>query len=259
MIDGDYLPISLSPKRLEDRRVSMTVEVRRYRGVAVSSRRNTTVSIGLRNDEEWMAEKRGGLAPAERFPGEPETPATGRDRPSDAFPFGASNPVGLASWDSIWGSGDRIADSEMTARLDETVVLGFALGEASYFVSFRVGESPEDWFWREIVDRQEKTERSWPSGLAVPPKPRFRLIPAFPKASQEAGVEGTVVLKVRVDAEGRPSDIAIVKGRAFALNQAAVSAMKQWRFEPFLVGGKAVETTFFISFDFRLGEAGSKK
>ena len=40
LIDGDYLPISLSPKRLEDRRVSMTVEVRRYRGVAVSSRRN---------------------------------------------------------------------------------------------------------------------------------------------------------------------------------------------------------------------------
>ncbi len=252
LIDGDYFPISLSPRKLEDQRVSMAVEIRRYRAVVVSSRRSIAVSIGRGNDEEWMG--RGKLAAAERFPGEQEMPMTGRDRPNEAlFPV-MSNPVGLASWDSIWGSGDRIADSEMTARIDETVVLGFPLGETAYFVSFRVGEPHEDKFWREVVDRVQRTERSWPSGLAVPPKPRFRLIPAFPEGSREAGVEGIVVLKVEVDPEGNPGKIEVVKGRSAALNRAAVEAMKQWRFEPVFVKGKAVGTTFFISFDFKLDQ-----
>ena len=223
LIGGDFFPISLSPRKLEGRRVSMGVDIRRYR--------EATPEAG---------------------------PGIGRERPDDTVASGAAGFSGKDKWEMIWGNGDKIADSEMTARLDETVVLGFPLQDSSFFISFRVLEPPEDRFWRDMVDRIQRTERSWPSGRAIPPKPRFRLIPAFPEGSRDRGVEGLVVLKVRIDAVGHPISIDVVKGATFSLNQAAVEAMRQWQFEPVFEHGKAVGTTFFISFDFRLnaGNAG---
>lgn len=218
LIGGDYFPISLSPRKLEGRRISMAVEIRRYRDLG------------------------------------PEAAASSRERLDEIAPSGAPVTGGLEKWDTVWGSGERIADSEMTARLDETIVLGFPLGDASFFVSFRVQEPPEDRYWREVVERIQRTERAWPSGIAVPPKPRFRLIPAFPEGARNQGIEGLVVLKVTVDPEGRPTDFHVAKGAAISLNLAALAAMKQWRFEPVFERGKAVGTSFFISFDFRLNE-----
>jgi TonB family protein len=213
VIGDDYLPISLSPRKVEGRRISMGIEIRRYRDLGSAT-------------------------------------ASDRERQDDAVPSGAAR-AGRDRWESVWGGGDRVASSEMTARIDETVVLGFPLQEASFFISFRVQEPPEDRFWTEMVDRVQRTERSWPSGPAVPPKPRFRLIPAFPEGARDHGVEGLVVLRVTVDAEGRPANIDIVKGVSFSLNRAAVESMRQWEFEPVIERGKAVGATFFISFDFR--------
>jgi TonB family protein len=218
LIGGDFFPISLSPRKLEGRRVSMGVQIRRYRDAGSDS-----------------------------------AAGSARERPDEAIPSGGPAPVGLDKWETVWGSGDRIADSEMTARLDETVVLGFPLRDSSFFISFRVRDSPEDRFWREMVDRIQQTERSWPSGLAVPPKPRFRLIPAFPEGARDHGIEGLVVLKVTVDPEGCPINVHVAKGASISLNQAALAALKQWQFEPVFEHGKAVGTTFFISFDFRRG------
>jgi TonB family protein len=225
VIGDDYLPISLSPRKVEGRRISMGIEIRRYRDL-------------------------GPAAPSDR------------ERGDDIAPSGAAR-AGRDRWESVWGGGDRVASSEMTARIDETVVLGFPLQDASFFISFRVLEPPEDRFWTEMIDRVQRTERSWPAGPAVPPKPRFRLIPAYPEGARDHGFEGLVVLRVTVDEEGRPANIDIVKGVSVSLNRAAVESMRQWEFEPVVERGKAVGATFFISFDFRrtegAGEAASPR
>jgi TonB family protein len=69
-----------------------------------------------------------------------------------------------------------------------------------------------------------------------------RLIPPnYPEASLKAKEQGTVVLKVRVLADGTPAEVVVDKSTATpALDQAAIDAVKRWRFNPAMQDGKAV-------------------
>lgn len=76
---------------------------------------------------------------------------------------------------------------------------------------------------------------------------RTRVPPVYPEASVQAKEQGTVVLKVRVLADGTPSDIAIEKSTATpALEQAAIDAVQRWLFNPAMQDGKAVEGTVLV-------------
>ena len=67
------------------------------------------------------------------------------------------------------------------------------------------------------------------------------------------GRSGTVVLKVRIDAEGNPGDIDIEKSSGTrALDRAARDAVRQWRFSPRTVGGTPVASELSVPVDFKL-------
>jgi TonB family protein len=84
---------------------------------------------------------------------------------------------------------------------------------------------------------------------------RRQFPPIYPKASIAAKEQGTVVLKVRVLADGTPSDITIKKSTATpALDQAAIDAVQRWRFNPAIKDGKAVEGTVLVPVMFSLDE-----
>jgi TonB family protein len=73
--------------------------------------------------------------------------------------------------------------------------------------------------------------------------------PIYPEQALDAQLSGIVVLEVTVDEEGYVSDVQVISGHPF-LREAAVTAIKQWRFSPTTLDDKAVPvvTTIRVTF-----------
>jgi TonB family protein len=75
--------------------------------------------------------------------------------------------------------------------------------------------------------------------------------PVYPPDARQARVEGTVKLHVVVGANGRIESLQPVSGPE-SLTQAAMTAVREWRYTPTLLNGRPVETQEDVSFVFRL-------
>jgi len=71
--------------------------------------------------------------------------------------------------------------------------------------------------------------------------------PAFPPAA--AGARDSVVLRADIDKEGTVRNLAVVRGHSL-LNDAAIAAVNQWRYRPYVLNGQptAVTTTITVTF-----------
>ncbi|MGH7857732.1 MAG: TonB family protein, partial [Candidatus Binatia bacterium] len=76
--------------------------------------------------------------------------------------------------------------------------------------------------------------------------------PAYPVSARQAGIQGTVMLEVVVDRNGRVESARILKGVHPALDAAALAAVKSWVYRPTMVGGRAVRVLQTESVVFRL-------
>jgi periplasmic protein TonB len=76
-------------------------------------------------------------------------------------------------------------------------------------------------------------------------------VPAtYPAAARTAGGDGTVVIKAVVDENGNVSDARAVEGNPI-LATAAMKAVKQWRYRPYLRDGKALPFQTVVLVDFQ--------
>src|SRR5277367_5526913 len=75
--------------------------------------------------------------------------------------------------------------------------------------------------------------------------------PVYPPDARQARLEGTVKLHVVVAANGEVQSFRTVSGPE-SLAQAAMAAVREWRYRPTLLNGKPVETQEDVSFVFRL-------
>jgi TonB family protein len=78
-----------------------------------------------------------------------------------------------------------------------------------------------------------------------------RVEPDYPEKARLQGIQGAVVLSVRIAQNGSVQSATPVTGPPL-LAQAATDAVKQWRFKPLLVGGRPAEMQTKITLDFRL-------
>ncbi len=78
------------------------------------------------------------------------------------------------------------------------------------------------------------------------------MAPRYPSLASRARVEGVVFLNVMVDETGNVADVQVVRGHQL-LFQAAVEAVRQWKFSPTLLGGEPIRVMATISVVFRLG------
>jgi periplasmic protein TonB len=63
--------------------------------------------------------------------------------------------------------------------------------------------------------------------------------PDYPEQARKHGWQGMVLLEVSINPRGEPSAIKVKEGSGFTiLDEAAVKAVKQWRFEPARVNGR---------------------
>lgn len=93
-------------------------------------------------------------------------------------------------------------------------------------------------------------------GPAQELKTSNRVDPAYPPASRRAGEEGTVRVKVLVDEKGRPREVAVAKSSGFArLDEAAMEAVRKWRFVAATDGTKAITVWTQVAVTFRLTQA----
>ncbi len=84
---------------------------------------------------------------------------------------------------------------------------------------------------------------------------RTHVPPHYPTQSLQAKEEGLVVLKVRVLADGTPGEVDIEKSTATpALDQAAVDAVKRWRFNPAVRDGKATGGWVLVPIKFSMDD-----
>ena len=86
----------------------------------------------------------------------------------------------------------------------------------------------------------------------VDPNYLHRPNPVYPALSKRLREEGTVLLRVNLDAQGIVLDISIEKSSSFQrLDQAAHEAVKQWRFIPAKRGQAALPSTALVPIEFK--------
>jgi protein TonB len=68
--------------------------------------------------------------------------------------------------------------------------------------------------------------------VANPPLLLSRVVPDYPRQARLRGVEGLVLLEAILDLEGRIEDSVKVLQSIPSLDQAAIDALRRWRFRP---------------------------
>ena len=102
------------------------------------------------------------------------------------------------------------------------------------------------------VESEEKKAIPIPvEGHVMARKLLHRVEPEYPLVAKVAGVEGLVVMRVLIDESGAMQEATVVQGHP-ALRAAAVESLKNWRWEPTSVDGKAVPARTTVAFNFVL-------
>ena len=72
--------------------------------------------------------------------------------------------------------------------------------------------------------------------------------PVFPEYAQRVPVRGPVILEVVANEKGEVVEAKVVKGGNPVVQKPVADAVKQWRYSPTYVDGKAVSVKFGVTF-----------
>ncbi|MFY9682597.1 MAG: energy transducer TonB [Candidatus Sulfotelmatobacter sp.] len=78
-----------------------------------------------------------------------------------------------------------------------------------------------------------------------------KIQPPYPVLARSARIQGDVVLRAVIDKQGNIQDLQLVSGHPM-LVPAAIEAVKQWRYRPYLLNGQPVEVETTITVIFTL-------
>jgi protein TonB len=78
-----------------------------------------------------------------------------------------------------------------------------------------------------------------------------RVEPAYPTLAKQARVQGEVVLSAIINTNGEIENLQLVSGHPMLVPE-AISAVKQWRYKPYLLNGQPVEVETTITVIFSL-------
>ncbi len=77
--------------------------------------------------------------------------------------------------------------------------------------------------------------------------------PEYPELAKQMHQEGIVMLSVDVNKEGDPVNVEIIQSSGFRLlDQAALKAVRHWKFQPGRIGDIAIESEVRVPIRFRL-------
>jgi periplasmic protein TonB len=80
----------------------------------------------------------------------------------------------------------------------------------------------------------------------------YRVQPAYPPLARSARIEGEVRLRAIISKMGVIENLEVLNGHPM-LVKAAVEAVKQWRYRPYMLNGEPIEVETEITVNFTLG------
>ena len=88
-------------------------------------------------------------------------------------------------------------------------------------------------------------------GRATLPKLIHSVNPVYPQDAITAQIEGDVQIEAQIDANGKVTSAKVVRGPGL-LRNAAIVAVRQWKYSPAMLDGKRVATQYTVTVSFRL-------
>lgn len=146
-------------------------------------------------------------------------------------------------------SGNKnLLDTTISLPEQKTAVFGFEDSmNKPYFLSFH-------------REKNESVIREEPVPLSAGDRPKLvkRVSPVFPEDALKHRIEGKVILEVTTDAVGRVIKLLVLSGHPL-LRKAAIGAVKQWQYQPYIIKGKAKPAVFTITVNFSLARDKKKE
>jgi TonB family protein len=126
------------------------------------------------------------------------------------------------------------------------VELNRLVGEGWTFVSMASDPQGQHYLLKRL--------RSTPGDTATSPRLLHKVEPEYPQEARNKGIEGVVRLYLVVDKNGSPKSIRVLKSLDPRLDEAAIDAVRIWRFQPGTKSGQPVDVEAQIDVSFRLNK-----
>jgi protein TonB len=84
-----------------------------------------------------------------------------------------------------------------------------------------------------------------------PPQKIYDVKPVYPEVARAARVQGLVILDAVLDTDGRVVQVRVLRSQPL-LDQAAIDAVRQWRYTPTRLNGEPVRVLMTITMNFKL-------
>jgi TonB family protein len=89
-------------------------------------------------------------------------------------------------------------------------------------------------------------------GSVVPPTALYRVDPEFSEEARREKFSGTVRVYLWVEKDGTPSHVRIAQSAGHGLDEKAVEAVRQYRFNPATKNGEPVRVDLYIDISFQI-------
>jgi protein TonB len=84
------------------------------------------------------------------------------------------------------------------------------------------------------------------------PELMVRVNPEYPELARRARIEGPVILEAVIDKQGNVTDAFVLRGLRLGLDEAAIAAVKQWKYTPTVYNGRPVDVILTVTVVFEL-------
>jgi TonB family protein len=155
--------------------------------------------------------------------------------------------------------------TEMTLIGGHSAVFGFENRQGKpYFCSFHITGPPDKIpippppppplppappeLKKEIEDFEKGALKI--TNTMTPPRLLKLVDPVYPEAAKKEGLQGNVFLNIRTDEQGNVKRVIVIESSDGIFNEAAVQAVKQWKYEPYIQDGRPKEVVFSVSVAF---------
>ena len=140
----------------------------------------------------------------------------------------------------------QLSDTTVTVKRGERAVVGGMDGAAAPYIFVIVEPDPTTSMGLKTPRYKEGVGVSEPVKIHGPP-------PKYPESARRDKIMGLVVLYCMIDVDGTVKDVRVLREANTALSDAAVEAVRGWRFEPAKDGaGKPVAVYYALTVKFNL-------
>ena len=99
---------------------------------------------------------------------------------------------------------------------------------------------------KQVTPQRVRVSQGVTQGLLVK-----KVQPAYPPLARQARIQGSVLLQAEISKDGTIENLRLISGHPM-LAPAAIEAVKQWRYKPYILNGEPVEVETQITVNFTL-------